>query len=301
MVKGGVAANALGGIHDLFTVGLGTVSTTIPLSVARRFAFPDGAFNADLLSTLSAKVGLPEGYQVVYIATGNGISADISDTGELRVCGSFRANESTLGFATDMHAQFRGSARSSERKHRPSRNRQHSPDAGERCQLGRRVVERCKINDTNSERVILGSRGCCAVCIGAVNMRSFAEYEAGYVWGWNDGRVYACGRADAAALGLPKDHQAPADGAGSVNEPVRVPFPNEEDDDPVVHINASTTYSAAVTKDGVLYTLGELGQGGMDMSVTPGVVVRREGGKWGVTTVSWGGQHAMALLPHKEA
>ncbi|KZV75873.1 RCC1/BLIP-II protein [Peniophora sp. CONT] len=383
VVKGGVVAIASGGMHSLFTDEQGTVfsmGVNDDAALGRKTAGvpnpenPDEILNADLLSTLPAKVELPEGYQAVSIAAGDSISAAISNTGELRVWGSFRANEGALGFATGMHAQFvPAHVLPNEKIVQVATGNNHllvltsaghiySWGAGEQGQLGRRVVERRKINGTNPERVVLGSRGRRAVLIGAGNMHSFAVDEAGDVWGWglngagqtgtgargagtdaeavvqnplrvpglsteelgndarvveisggdlhtlfltSDGRVYACGRADAAALGLPKDHEALADGAGSVNEPVRVPFPDEEDDDPVVHISAGTTYSAAVTKDGALYTWGEgsqseLGQGERETSVVPGVVVRREGGRWGATAVSCGGQHAMALLRPKD-
>lgn len=286
-----------------------------------------------------------------------------------------QANEGALGFATGMHAQFvPAHVLPNEKIVQVATGNNHllvlttaghiySWGAGEQGQLGRRVVERRKINGTNPERVVLGSRSRRAVRIGAGNMHSFAVDEAGDVWAWglngagqtgtgargagtdaeavvqnpirvpglsseelgndarvieisggdlhtlfltSDGRVFACGRADAAALGLPKDHEALADGAGFLSEPVRVPFPDEEDDDPVVHISAGTTYSAAVTQDGALYTWGEgsqseLGQGGKETSVVPGVVVRREGGRWGATAVSCGGQHAMGLLRPKDA
>ena len=286
-----------------------------------------------------------------------------------------QANEGALGFATGMSAQMTPAhVLPNEKIVQVATGNNHllvlttsghiySWGAGEQGQLGRRVVERRKINGTNPERVVLGSRSRRAVKIGAGNMHSFAVDEGGDVWGWglngagqtgtgamgagtdaeavvqnplrvpglspaelgndarvieisggdlhtlfltSDGRVYACGRADAAALGLPRDHEALAEGAAHVPEPVRVPFPDDNDDDPVVHISAGTTYSAAVTREGALYTWGEgsqseLGQGDRETSVTPGVVVRREGGRWAATSVSCGGQHGMALLRPRDA
>ncbi|VDB93759.1 unnamed protein product [Peniophora sp. CBMAI 1063] len=384
VVKGGVVAIASGGMHSLFTDEQGTVfsmGVNDDAALGRKTVGvpnpdkPDEFLNSDVLGTIPAKVELPEGYQAVQIAAGDSISAAISNTGELRVWGSFRANEGALGFATGMHAQFvPAHVLPNEKIVQVATGNNHllvltsaghiySWGAGEQGQLGRRVVERRKINGTNPQRVVLGTRGRRAVRIGAGNMHSFAVDERGDVWGWglngagqtgtgargagtdaeaivqnpmrvpglspdelgndarvveisggdlhtlfltSDGRVYACGRADAAALGLPKDHEALADGAASVNEPVLVPFPDENDDDPVVHISAGTTYSAAVTQEGALYTWGEgsqseLGQGDKETSVTPGVVVRREGGKWAATAVSCGGQHAMALLRPRDA
>lgn len=56
---------------------------------------PGEFLNADFLSTIPAKVELPEGYRAVSIAAGDSISAAISTTGELRVWGSFRVRYSS--------------------------------------------------------------------------------------------------------------------------------------------------------------------------------------------------------------
>ncbi|KZV75871.1 hypothetical protein PENSPDRAFT_748079 [Peniophora sp. CONT] len=145
--------------------------------------------------------------------------------GSLRARGSLRANEVALDFALGMPAQF----------------------------VPAHVLPNEKIDQLAtgiSNRLVLTSSD-----LGGDLHTLFLT---------SDGRVYACGRADAAALGLPKDHEALADGAGFVNEPVRVPFRDQEDNDPAVHISAGTTYSAAVTEDGALYAWGEGSQSELD-------------------------------------
>jgi regulator of chromosome condensation len=123
----------------------------------------------------------------------------------------------------------------------------------------------------------------------------------------SDGRVYACGRADAAALGLPADHAALAgEGQTTLATPMRVAFPDAPADDPVVHIAAGTPSGAAVTHAGAMYTWGEgsqgeLGLGGAEAAQTPTVVVRREGGSWAALVASCGGQHSIALLRPRAA
>jgi regulator of chromosome condensation len=121
----------------------------------------------------------------------------------------------------------------------------------------------------------------------------------------SDGRVYACGRSDSAALGLSADHEAIADeGQTTLHTPTLVPFPDAPGEDPVVHIASGTRFSAAVTRAGAMYTWGEgsqgeLGLGDEEAAQTPTVVVRREGGKWAALVPSCGGQHSIALLRPK--
>ena len=71
------------GVNDDAALGRKTVGVPNPDN-------PDQFLNSDVLSTIPAKVELPEGYQAVQIAAGDSISAAISNAGELRVWGSFR-------------------------------------------------------------------------------------------------------------------------------------------------------------------------------------------------------------------
>ena len=56
--------------------------------------------------------------------------------------------------------------------------------AGEQGQLGRKILERRKINGTNPEKVTLKNRSLKAVAIGAGNYASFAVDQNGSVWAW---------------------------------------------------------------------------------------------------------------------
>ncbi|KAI0280172.1 regulator of chromosome condensation 1/beta-lactamase-inhibitor protein II [Russula aff. rugulosa BPL654] len=304
----GIVGVVAGGLHSLFIDENGTVwscgvNDDAALGrITKDVPDPDnpGQFlNADLLTTFPHRLQtlVDDGFRALKVAAGDSISAAIGTEGELRVWGSFRANEGALGFSTGLTHQF-------------------IPKAAlpnEQCvnqgQLGRKILERRKIHGTNPERVVLGSRGRRAVAIGAGSFHSFAVDEGGTVWGWglnsagqtgtginhadsdsivqtprrvlgldgiriveicggdlhtlflsDDGRVFACGRSDSAQLGLPVDHPAMVD-TDHVVEPVHVPFPVSHEDDPVVHVSAGTRFNAAVTRDGALYAWGEGSQG----------------------------------------
>lgn len=126
----------------------------------------------------------------------------------------------------------------------------------------------------------------------------------------DDGRVFACGRADGGQLGLPDAHPALApftpggERAGFVPRPTQVAFPDA--DDPIAHVSAGARFSAAVTRDGALYTWGEgnqgeLGAGDKTETRTPTVVVRREGGSWKAVAAECGGQHTLGVFRKKVA
>ena len=121
----------------------------------------------------------------------------------------------------------------------------------------------------------------------------------------SDGKIYACGRADAGQLGLPKDHVLFAErkeDRDHLRVPALVNIPDA--DDPIVAISCGTHNNAAVMKGGVLYCWGqglqgELGVKGKEEVWEPTVVVRKEGGKWKAITVSCGGQHTVGLFVSK--
>ncbi|KAI0776766.1 regulator of chromosome condensation 1/beta-lactamase-inhibitor protein II [Trametes elegans] len=119
------------------------------------------------------------------------------------------------------------------------------------------------------------------------------------------GRVYGCGNYEDGQIGF-------GDEAGElakrypgkcIPEPVRTPFP--EEDDPVIAVACGTHNSIAVTRGGAMYawgrdTTGQIGagEGGADVR-TPTAVVRRTGGSCSAKAASCGGQHWLALLQKK--
>ncbi|KAI0061151.1 RCC1/BLIP-II [Artomyces pyxidatus] len=375
----GVIAVAAGGMHSLFIDENGTiwscgVNDDAALGrITKDVPDPDepGKFkNVDILTSIPHPLQslIDDKFRAVKIAAGDSISAAISTEGQLRVWGSFRANEGSLGFASGNSHQFipevvlageQCAALATGNNHLLVLTTQgtiYSWGAGEQGQLGRKIMERRKIHGTVPERVVLGARGRRAVVIGAGNLHSFAVDEAGDVWGWglnsagqtgtginpadadaivnvprkvvglsveelgsgarvveiaggdlhtlfltSDGRVFACGRADSCQLGLPEGHAALADDATFVATAVHVPFPDDAEDDPVVHVSAGTRFNAAVTQAGALYawgegSQGEVGVGDAERAPTPTVVVRREGGSWAAMGVSCGGQHSLGLF-----
>ncbi|KAF9006522.1 regulator of chromosome condensation 1/beta-lactamase-inhibitor protein II [Cyathus striatus] len=144
-----------------------------------------------------------ENFRAVKAVAGDSICAVVSDKGELRVWGSFRAVEGSLGFASGLKHQFIP-APILELSHKPGDVEKVSSiaagnnhlvvltthgsiytwGAGEQAQLGRKVLERRKIHGTVPEKVTLGNRSRKAVVVGAGSMHSFAVDDKGDVWGW---------------------------------------------------------------------------------------------------------------------
>ncbi|KAI0301584.1 regulator of chromosome condensation 1/beta-lactamase-inhibitor protein II [Multifurca ochricompacta] len=158
---------------------------------------PGQFLNVDILTTIPHPLQtlVDDGFRALKIAAGDSISAAISTEGQLRVWGSFRANEGALGFSTGLTHQFIPKAALPKTMRRCRHWNNHllvlttsgsiySWGAGEQGQLGRKILERRKIHGTNPERVVLGTRGRRAVVVGAGSFHSFAVDEEGAVWGW---------------------------------------------------------------------------------------------------------------------
>lgn len=210
----GFEAVAAGGLHSLFIDEKGTVwssgcnddaalgrpTTNVP-NPEKEGEFID-------VDTLSAQPWslqslVDEKFRAVRIAAGDNISAALSDTGDLRVWGSFRGVEGLLGFADGQKYQHIP-ANILDIKTKPGDEEKFTSvvagnnhlvvmtthgnlytwGAGEQGQLGRKVLERRKIHGTVPEKIILGSRNRKAVVVGAGSYTSFAVDDKGDVWGW---------------------------------------------------------------------------------------------------------------------
>ncbi|KAL5527250.1 hypothetical protein ACEPAG_6041 [Sanghuangporus baumii] len=208
--EAGIESIAAGGLHTMFTDEKGTIwscgvnddaalgritkdvpnpekeGETIDIDILTSFPYP--------LQTL-----VDEGFRAVSIAAGDSICAAISDQGELRVWGSFRANEGSLGFSNGSKFQFLPAPilnlPKDEKVASVAAGNNHlvvlttfgniyTWGAGEQGQLGRKIIERRKIHGTTPEKVTLRSRSLKAVAVGAGNYASFAVDEKGGVWGW---------------------------------------------------------------------------------------------------------------------
>jgi len=127
----------------------------------------------------------------------------------------------------------------------------------------------------------------------------------------SQGKVYVCGKSNDGQLGLASNHDAEDHRTTRfVSEPVRIDFPSNADDDPIVHISAGLRYNMAVTRDGILYSWGfgpqgELGlsqpspDNEIELALTPQPVTRREG-SWAVKDVSCGGMHVLGLFQKRQ-
>jgi len=123
----------------------------------------------------------------------------------------------------------------------------------------------------------------------------------------SSGKVYACGRCDGGQLGISDEvaEYTSRKNADFVPEPLLVPF-TDSDDDPIVFISAGIHNNMAISRAGALYAWGEGSQGELGINkddskptLTPTVVVRKEGGSWKAVSVSCGGQHTLGMFRRK--
>ncbi|KAJ4479292.1 regulator of chromosome condensation 1/beta-lactamase-inhibitor protein II [Lentinula aciculospora] len=213
-----------------------------------------------------------EGFRAVKIATGDSICAAVNDKGELRVWGSFRVNEGSLGFANGLKHQFIPvPILNDSLSHRPGDAEKVSDitagvnhllvltthgniytwGAGEQAQLGRKVLERRKIHGTVPEKVSLGSRTRKAKVIGAGSFHSFAVDDKGDVWAWG---LNTMGQA---GTGYETDDDS------QVQLPTRVQRLSKEalDGDVVVQISGGEHHSLFLTESGKVFAVGRCNAG----------------------------------------
>ncbi|KAJ3479447.1 hypothetical protein NLJ89_g12327 [Agrocybe chaxingu] len=113
----GIEFVASGGLHTVFIDESGTVWTcgvnddAALGRVTQNVPDPNdpGSFlSVDDLTSIPQPLQslVDEGFRAVKVVAGDSISAALSDKGELRVWGSFRVNEGSLGFASGLKHQF---------------------------------------------------------------------------------------------------------------------------------------------------------------------------------------------------
>ncbi|KAJ3722581.1 regulator of chromosome condensation 1/beta-lactamase-inhibitor protein II [Lentinula raphanica] len=279
----GLEEVAGGGMHSLFIdekgtiwscglnddAALGRVTQNVPdpnkpgsfLDIDELSSFPHP------LQTL-----VDEGFRAVKIATGDSICAAVNDKGELRVWGSFRVNEGSLGFANGLKHQFIPvSILNESLSHRPGDAEKISDitagvnhllvltthgniytwGAGEQAQLGRKVLERRKIHGTVPEKVSLGSRTRKAKVIGAGSFHSFAVDDKGDVWGWGLNSMGQVG------IGSASEEDA------QVQLPTKVERLSKEalDGDVVVQISGGEHHTLFLTQSGKVFAVGRSNAG----------------------------------------
>ncbi|KAF9478168.1 RCC1/BLIP-II [Pholiota conissans] len=205
---------ASGGLHTIFIDETGTVWTcgvnddAALGRVTQDVPDPNnpGSFlSVDELTSYPhpLKSLVDEGFRAVKAVAGDSICAAVSDKGELKVWGSFRVNEGSLGFSNGLKHQYTPVS-ILQLSHKPgdaekissiasggnhilvltTHGNIYSWGAGEQAQLGRKVMERRKIHGTVPEKVTLGTRSRKATTVGAGSFHSFAVDDKGDVWGW---------------------------------------------------------------------------------------------------------------------
>ncbi|KAL0573115.1 hypothetical protein V5O48_008837 [Marasmius crinis-equi] len=212
----GLETVAAGGMHSLFVDEKGTIwscGLNDDAALGRiTHQVPDpenpGSFlDIDQLTAVPHPLQslLDENFRAVQVATGDSICAAVSEQGDLRVWGSFRVNEGSLGFSTGLKHQFlpvpiledqllskpgdkeKVSSITAGVNHLlvlTTHGNIYTWGAGEQAQLGRKVLERRKIHGTIPEKVTLGNRLRKGKVIGAGSFHSFAVDDSGDVWGW---------------------------------------------------------------------------------------------------------------------
>nr|GAT53034.1 predicted protein [Mycena chlorophos] len=202
----GIEFIATGGMHTIMVDEKGTVWTCGVNDDAALGRVTEGIPDPDgELSNIPHPVEslVAENFRTVRVASGDSICVAVDDKGELRVWGSFRGNEGTLGFSESARHQFKPIPINIDLIHKPGDYEKVSAvecggnhiiiltthghiytwGSGQQAQLGRKVLERHQLRGTHPQKVVL-SRSLRAKVIGAGTYHSFAVDENGTVWAW---------------------------------------------------------------------------------------------------------------------
>ncbi|CAZ85804.1 unnamed protein product [Tuber melanosporum] len=296
--KVGIVAVAIGGMHGLALSHEGKVyswgvNDQYALGRETKYTPPVGDVGSDedsdsddeeplnpLESMPMLITAFPEGTVITNIAAGDSVSIAVTDTGKVYGWGTFRCSDGILGFNEKTRIQsvpvllptLKNIVQVSVgTDHVLGLTREGNVFAwgnGQQFQLGRRVVERTRLNGLIPREFGLPRHQVRYVATGSYH--SFAITEDGKVWAWGLNQFGQCGIYD------PKH-------AGEDNTVVPVPTVVQGlIEHKIVQISAGEHHSAAVTEDGELLVWGRLdgGQLGLDPETLPAEdVVRDVSGK----------------------
>ncbi|GAA5918762.1 hypothetical protein JCM1841_006285 [Sporobolomyces salmonicolor] len=213
--EGGVADLVAGGMHTLAVDGEGRVwswGINDNAALGRVTTIPD--VEAEELETNPMMVeGLSsdqeDPFKAVRVAAGDSVSLAISEEGEVRAWGSFRASEGLLGFdgsAGSSLTQLHPTALKNLEKHTvvqiacgddhflalTSTGFVFACGNGEQNQLGRKIVQRHKTHGLTPERLALKN----IVLVGSGSYHSFAVDKSGEVYAWGLNSYHQTGVSD---------------------------------------------------------------------------------------------------------
>ncbi|TFL05845.1 regulator of chromosome condensation 1/beta-lactamase-inhibitor protein II [Pterulicium gracile] len=208
-----------------------------------------------------------ENFRAVRVAAGDNISAAISAEGDLRVWGSFRGNEGQLGFSSGLAHQLEPIDILSAKLAHGEKVTAVAPGAnhlvvlttsghiftwgaGEQGQLGRRIIERRKINGTAPERILLGTKSLKAKLIGTGQYHSFAVDEDGDVWAWGLNSMGQTG------TGRSRESDAEVPTPVIVKALMKKNLSKGDDEDEVVRIEGGEHHTLFLTRKGHVYACG---------------------------------------------
>ncbi|BGP01920.1 Guanine nucleotide exchange factor SRM1 [Rhodotorula toruloides] len=210
--EGGVADLVCGGMHTLAVDGEGRVwSWGINDNAALgRLTTKPGFTSEELEATPGLVENLPlESFKAVRVAAGDSVSLAISERGEVRAWGSFRAAEGLLGFdgsAGSSKTQLVPTALRNLDKHTivqiatgddhflalTSTGMVFACGNGEQHQLGRKIIQRHKEHGLTPERLALKN----IVLVGSGSYHSFAVDQKGEVYAWGLNSYHQTGVSD---------------------------------------------------------------------------------------------------------
>ncbi|KAG8698245.1 hypothetical protein FRC09_007335 [Ceratobasidium sp. 395] len=188
------------GINDNAALGRPTVNVAHPEK-------PNEIIEAEVLETqpMVVQTLLDEGFRAINVCAGDSISVALGEGGAIRVWGSFRSSDGLLGFdpsaprvtqvlptVPDKLARERFTQITCGTDHVLALTAKGVIVAwgnGQQAQLGRRIIERRKINGLVPHRLALRR----VRVVGSGSYHSFAVDDKGEVWAWGLNSMRQCG------------------------------------------------------------------------------------------------------------
>ena len=210
---------------------------------------------------------IPDGTIFTKVAAGDSITMILSSIGQVYGCGTFRSNEGILGFSKGIEVQrtltliptltniVDVTCGANHVIALDNKGHAYAFGSGQQNQLGRRIVERTKLNSLNPSPLAFPRTKITSISTGAYH--SFAIDKAGDVWSWGLNSFGQTGISD----------DAGADG-GAVITPTRVPNLKAKG---IKNISGGSTHTIAVDGNGQVLIWGRAdgNQMGMDLDDVP--------------------------------